>query len=63
MRSQSGTFADQVRDEDRARLRADHRFDRVDIDVVRIGFDVDEHGHEAGPHEWRDVGGERDRGR
>ena len=37
--------------------------DRVDVDVVGVGLDVDERGHEAGPHHRRDVGGERDRGR
>ena len=58
-----GHVADQVRDEDRARARADHRLDRVDVDVVGVGLDVDEHRHEPGAHDRRDVGGERDRRR
>ena len=36
---------------------------RVDVDVERVGLDVDEHGHEPGAHDRRDVGGERDRRR
>ncbi len=57
-----GHVPDQVRDEDRARARPDHRLDRVDVDVVGVGFDVDEHRDETGADDRRDVGGERDRG-
>ena len=57
-----GDVADQVRDEDRPGARADHRLDRVDVDVVGVGLDVDEHRDESGAHDRRDVGRERDRG-
>ena len=50
-------------DEDRPSARPDHRLDRVDVDVVRVGLDVDEHRHESGPHDRRDVGRERHRRR
>jgi hypothetical protein len=40
--------ADQVRREDRARLGPDRRLDPRDVDLVGVGLDVDEHGHEPG---------------
>ena len=61
MRSQSGTFP--MRFGTRIALcGSDHRLDRVDVDVVGVGLDVDEHGDEPGADDRRDVGRERDRG-
>ena len=56
-----GAVADEVRSEDRLGARGDHLLDGVDVDVERVGLDVDERGHEPGAHERRDVGGEGDR--
>ena len=61
MRSQSGTLPMRFGHQDRLGARADHRLDRVDVDVVGVGLDVDEHRHEPGPDDRRDVGGERHR--
>ncbi len=57
-----GHVPDQVGDQDRPGARADHRLDRVDVDVVGVGLDVDEHRDETGAHDRREVGGERDGG-
>jgi hypothetical protein len=54
-----GAVPDQVGGEDRLRARADGTLDRVDVDLVRVAFDVDEHRCEPGAREWRDVGRER----
>ena len=57
-----GRVPDQVRKQDRLRVRADRRLDELDIRVVGVGFDIHEDRHETGAHHWRDVGGERQRG-
>ncbi len=61
MRSQSGTFP--IRFGTRiARVRGPIiGLDRVDIDVVGVGLDVDEHRDESGADDRRDVGREGDR--
>jgi hypothetical protein len=56
------TVADQVGGEDGTRTRADSGFERVDIDLVGIDFDIDEHRHQPRSNERRDVGRERDGG-
>ena len=61
--SQSGTLPHEVRGEDRLRARPDHLLDARRVDLVRVGLDVDEHGHDPRLHHRRDVGGERERGR
>ena len=58
-----GAVADEVRREDRLGARADHLLDLVDVDLVRVGLDVDERGHDAVAHERRDVARERQRRR
>lgn len=54
-----GRVAREVRHQDRAGLGTDHRFDGVDVDVEGVRLDIDEYGHESGPDERREVGGER----
>ena len=58
-----GAVADEVGREDRLRARADHRLDAVDVDLQRVGLDVDERGDDAVAHERRDVARERERRR
>jgi hypothetical protein len=52
-----------VRDENRARLRADGRLDLRDVDVVDAGLAIDEDGDEAVLHQRRERGGKSDRRR
>ena len=55
--------ADGVRDENRARLRADGGLDLRDVDVVDAGLAIDEDGDESVLHQRRERGGKRDRRR
>ena len=54
-----GRVADEVRQQDRPRLRRDQLLDRAHVGVERVGLDVDEHRDETGADERRDVGRER----
>ena len=62
MRSQSGALPIRFGHEDRLRVRPDQPLERVDVDVVGAGLDVDENRDQPGPDERRDVGGEGEHG-